>query len=68
MKGAEKKTTEENEGEMKEVDWNEMHQTVIHICNSNWFKTGKDDPSFIAYVMDELSGRVVRQSEYLSKK
>lgn len=50
-----------------EIDWGSVHESAHQIYTSEWFQKAKEDPNAVAHIMTELTGRVVRQSEYLSR-
>ena len=50
------------------VDWGDVQQTAQYIFSTDWFKKAKDDPNLVTYIMTELSGQVVRQSQYESSR
>lgn len=50
------------------VDSEDVQQSAQLLFSSEWFEKAKNDPNLVTYIMNELSGQVVRRSEYISQR
>ena len=48
------------------VDMASVQQSVDQIFASNWYAAARDNPSLVANIMNQISDRVVRDSQYTS--
>ena len=49
-------------------DVGSVEESVQQIFSSEWYKNAKLDPSLVAHIMNEISSKVVKESQYAARR
>ena len=51
-----------------EIDWNNVNETVQSIAASDWYKKAERDPNLVAYIMHNITNKLVGRSQYVASR
>ena len=50
------------------IDWEDVERSFYQLQSCEWYKKAKNDPSRMAFIMDNLSSQAVRDAQFNSKR